>query len=279
MFCVACGGDIPAGSRFCPRCGRTVSPSEGSTGGDAPPAPPPGPPAPPPPGPMTPPAPPPPPAPPSGYGAGPTPGGYGAGPTSSGYGGPGGGYGPPPGGYGPAPAGYPPPPYGGGAAGPVDYGLATFGQRVGAFIIDGFITWAVLMFGFIVAGMTTQDSSFENPDPAPSALGWLFILATSLAAIVYFPLFEGRPEGQTFGKRAMMIRVVRDSNGAPLGYLLAFGRTMSRFFDYFLFGLGLLWAIWDPKHQTWHDKIAGTVVVRSSVYPPPGGSTGPTPGY
>ena len=266
MFCVACGGEIPAGSRFCPRCGRAVSPSDGSTGGDAPPSPPP-------PGPPTPPAPPPPPPPAPGYGAGPASGGYG------GPGAPSGGYGPTSGSYGPAPGGYPPPPYGGGAAGPVDYGLATFGQRAGAFVIDGFITWAVLMFGFIVAGMTTPESSFENPDPGPSALGWLFILLTSVATILYFPLCEGRPEGQTFGKRAMTIRVVRDSNGAPLGYLLAFGRTISRFFDYFLFGLGLLWAIWDPKHQTWHDKIAGTVVVRTSVYPPPTGSTAPSPGY
>ena len=35
------------------------------------------------------------------------------------------------------------------------------------------------------------------------------------------------------------------------------------------FGLGLLWAAWDPMRQTFHDKMAGTLVVRSSVYPPP----------
>jgi uncharacterized RDD family membrane protein YckC len=26
--------------------------------------------------------------------------------------------------------------------------------------------------------------------------------------------------------------------------------------------LGFLWMIWDSNKQTWHDKIAGTVVVR-----------------
>lgn len=29
-----------------------------------------------------------------------------------------------------------------------------------------------------------------------------------------------------------------------------------------VFGLGYFWAIWDKDGQTWHDKIAGTVVVK-----------------
>jgi len=28
-------------------------------------------------------------------------------------------------------------------------------------------------------------------------------------------------------------------------------------------GLGFLWCIWDSEQQTWHDKVAGTVVVRT----------------
>ena len=145
--------------------------------------------------------------------------------------------------------------------------------------MDGFIIWVVLMFGFLVAGMTVPESTFETPEPGPNALGWLFILLSSAATILYYPVCEGRPEGQTFGKRAVQIRVVRQSNGAPLGYPLAIGRTLARFFDWFIFGLGLLWAIWDPQHQTWHDKIAGTVVVRSTVYPPPARSAAPSPSF
>jgi uncharacterized RDD family membrane protein YckC len=26
--------------------------------------------------------------------------------------------------------------------------------------------------------------------------------------------------------------------------------------------LGFLWMIWDQEKQTWHDKIAGTIVIR-----------------
>jgi uncharacterized RDD family membrane protein YckC len=27
-------------------------------------------------------------------------------------------------------------------------------------------------------------------------------------------------------------------------------------------GLGFLWALWDNKQQGWHDKLAGTLVVK-----------------
>jgi uncharacterized RDD family membrane protein YckC len=31
--------------------------------------------------------------------------------------------------------------------------------------------------------------------------------------------------------------------------------------SYLAFGIGILWLIFDPKRQGWHDKIAGTYVV------------------
>ena len=256
MFCVQCGGEVPAGSRFCPRCGR-AAPSTGDeatpTGGP-PSAPAPGPPLMPPPPPPT----------------------SGSGPPPSGSGPPPSGYGPPPGTYPPPPPGvYPPPPPGafsapGATGGPVAYGLASFGQRVGAFVIDMFITWSVFIVGFIGAGITTPTATFDNPDPSPSGPGILVMLISWVVAFAYPIVFEGRPESATLGKKAVQIRVVRQSNGAPLGYGLALGRFLARIADSFTFGLGLLWAAWDPLHQTFHDKIAGTLVVRSSVYPPPG---------
>jgi len=283
MFCVQCGGEIPTGSRFCPRCGRAAPSPEGagapdgppSNTGQGPPSAPAGPPT-------VPPMPPPPPPPPS-FGSAPPPGAYG---EPSGYGGPSGGYPPPP--PSPPPGGYPPPPPGGYPApppyygtvggGPVAYGLASFGQRVGGFLIDTFIVSAIYIVGIIVAVIATPSSTFDNPNPSPSGFGILFMLLTWLAAFAYYPFFEGKPAGQTLGKKAMGIRVVRKSNGAPLGYGLAIGRLFARFVDSFTFGIGLLWAAWDPENQTLHDKIAGTLVVRSSVYPPPG-ATPPAPGY
>ena len=31
--------------------------------------------------------------------------------------------------------------------------------------------------------------------------------------------------------------------------------------------LGYLWMLWDRERQTWHDKVANTVVVPTSAYP------------
>jgi uncharacterized RDD family membrane protein YckC len=44
------------------------------------------------------------------------------------------------------------------------------------------------------------------------------------------------------------------------------GQLIGRYFAYYIstipLGLGFLWIAWDPKKQGWHDKLAGTVVVR-----------------
>ena len=34
-----------------------------------------------------------------------------------------------------------------------------------------------------------------------------------------------------------------------------------------LFGLGFLWILWDPRKQSWHDKLARTVVIRPGSQP------------
>lgn len=278
MLCDQCGGEISAGSRFCPRCGRPAPGAEGpGVAGDRPPnpggAPPPNPAVPPTnPGglPATPPTMPPPPPPPPSYGAGAPPpsGGYGAPPPPPA---PPPGY-PPSGGYPSAPPGafYGAPPGMGVGGGPVSYGLASLGQRLGGYLIDVVIVGAIFIFGLIVMAASTPASSFDDPNPSPNGVAILVFLLCALAAFVYYPFFEGRPAGQTLGKRALGIRVVRQSNGAPLGYGLAIWRTVVRIVDYLPFYLGLLWAIWDPQHQTFHDKIAGTLVVRSEVYPAPG---------
>jgi uncharacterized RDD family membrane protein YckC len=137
-------------------------------------------------------------------------------------------------------------------------------------VIDSFILWVVMTACFLVAAATVPEPEpFVNPDPGPSGIGSLVMMLTWLLSPAYFIIMEGRPDGQTLGKRAMGIRAVRKSNGASLGYGLATGRYLARFVDVFTLGLGLLWAAWDPLHQTFHDKIAGTLVVRTAVYPSP----------
>jgi len=85
--------------------------------------------------------------------------------------------------------------------------------------------------------------------------------------IGYTAYFEGSPSGQTIGKRALGIRVLDLRTGGSIG----FSRAVLRYFARILSGiplfLGYFWMLWDPEKQTWHDKIAGSVVVPVSAFP------------
>jgi uncharacterized RDD family membrane protein YckC len=62
----------------------------------------------------------------------------------------------------------------------------------------------------------------------------------------------------------LSLQVVDASSGEPLRV----GQSILRYLGYFVstipLCLGLVWVAFDPRKQGWHDKIAGTVVVRSA---------------
>src|SRR3990167_9319672 len=84
-------------------------------------------------------------------------------------------------------------------------------------------------------------------------------------AIAYFLIFWVNYDGATPGKKLLGIKIVKD-NGEKLTYPAAFIRWIGYMISaatMFFFGIGYLWIIWDKKKQALHDKIAGTVVVRT----------------
>jgi uncharacterized RDD family membrane protein YckC len=88
-----------------------------------------------------------------------------------------------------------------------------------------------------------------------------------LIAIAYFTYFEGGPTGQTLGKKALNIRVIDLAAGGPIGPTRAFIRYIGRIVSSIPILLGYFWMLWDREKQTWHDKMAGAVVVPTSSYP------------
>ncbi|MFO7320399.1 MAG: RDD family protein [Chloroflexota bacterium] len=97
---------------------------------------------------------------------------------------------------------------------------------------------------------------FGSRSGAGAGLGFLIGLA-------YQWFMLTRNNGQTIGKMVMNIRVVK-TNGMPL----TAGDVIVRYIGYYintaLYGLGWFWAAFDGQRQGWHDKLAGTVVVRAS---------------
>lgn len=131
-----------------------------------------------------------------------------------------------------------------GASGP----RATFGARLVAFLID---TIAVGIVSLLLRALLGT---------AGSGLG-------IIAGLAYYAYFEGSPSGQTPGKRAMNIRVIDYLTGGPIDVGRALIRYLARILSGLAFLLGYFWMLWDPEKQTWHDKLANTVVVPTSDYP------------
>ena len=67
--------------------------------------------------------------------------------------------------------------------------------------------------------------------------------------------------GTTVGGIICRLRVVR-TDGVPIRFTEAAVRGLGSILSTLVFGLGWLWILWDAEQQAWHDKIAGTFVVR-----------------
>ncbi|MBI2019820.1 RDD family protein [Candidatus Daviesbacteria bacterium] len=115
---------------------------------------------------------------------------------------------------------------------------AGFWRRFAAWFIDGLIFW-------VISAISRNN----------------FPLLVYVLMLAYATWMLGA-YGATIGKMVMKIKVTKE-NGSKLTYSNALVRELSKLLSGIVFGLGYLWMIWDSKKQTWHDKIAKTVVVRS----------------
>jgi uncharacterized RDD family membrane protein YckC len=88
-------------------------------------------------------------------------------------------------------------------------------------------------------------------------------LVGPLAFVVVIAYFTGlwAWKGTTVGGIVLNLQVVR-VDGTPLNFLTALVRCLAAMFSAAIFFLGFFWIGWDRDKQGWHDKIAGTVVVR-----------------
>ncbi len=68
-------------------------------------------------------------------------------------------------------------------------------------------------------------------------------------------------KGATVGGLALGIRIVRH-DGSAIDFAVALVRSLASFLSGAALFLGFFWAGWDREKQSWHDKIAGTIVVK-----------------
>ncbi|MGH7561190.1 MAG: RDD family protein [Gemmatimonadales bacterium] len=119
-------------------------------------------------------------------------------------------------------------------------------RRFMAAAIDPLLFWVAWMAGSMVL--------------VPVLGAWGALLAV-LGLAVWYLVLLGR--GTTFGKELLGERVVLRTTGMEPGALRMLVReTVGKALSGLPFGLGYLWALWDPCRQTWHDKLVGTVVIQ-----------------
>lgn len=186
----------------------------------------------------------------------------------------------PPGMYAPPPGtpswAIPVPPVQAGPAPGVLY--AGFGVRFVAYLIDwvilGFVS-GIIWFAAVVVGISAVGpdrftslntvSGTITPDEAAAALTFAEYLYAGLGlawlvTALYFILMWRT--GGTVGMRALGLRVAREEDGRPIGLGRATARYLGYLVDWLALGIGLLWVGVDGRKQGWHDKIAGTFVVK-----------------
>ncbi len=87
-------------------------------------------------------------------------------------------------------------------------------------------------------------------------------IVSFIVGLVYNWYFWTQQDGQTPGKRLMNLRVVK-TDGSPLSDTDAIVRYIGYYINTFVFMIGWIWALFDDRGQGLHDKLAGTVVVRT----------------
>lgn len=118
------------------------------------------------------------------------------------------------------------------------YPRATFLDRLAAFALDAIVVAIMVEW----SGLSRHDGSFP------------------LLLLLYHMAFWAW-KGTTLGGIVVALRVVR-TNGVELRPVDAVVRGLSGLLSIAALGIGCFWMIQDPEKQMWHDKIAGTFVVK-----------------
>jgi uncharacterized RDD family membrane protein YckC len=135
---------------------------------------------------------------------------------------------------------------------------AGFWVRVGAALIDTLlILFVTIPLGYAVYGWAYLDGSKTGFVSGPADFIISYVLPAA-ASIVFWLTRQATP-----GKMAVSARIVDARTGGKISTGQAIGRYLGYFPSMLVFGLGILWVGFDPRKQGWHDKMAGTVVIRN----------------
>ncbi|WCM92970.1 RDD family protein [Acidovorax sp. NCPPB 2350] len=137
-----------------------------------------------------------------------------------------------------------------------DFEYVGFWARVGASLIDTVLLVLVTVPLLVsIYGWQYFESEKLLVGLADFLISWVL---PAVAVVLFWITRQATP-----GKMAIGARVVDAATGQPLTPRQSVGRYLAYFVSTIPLGLGLLWVAFDKRKQGWHDKLAGTVVVRA----------------
>ncbi|CAN5151581.1 RDD family protein [soil metagenome] len=138
-----------------------------------------------------------------------------------------------------------------------DFEYVGFWVRFGASLIDTLLVMAVLTpLLMAIYGRAYFDNAAQGI--ASGSLDTLINWVLPAAAVIVFWLTKQA----TPGKMVFGAKVVDARTGGPLSVGQSIGRYLGYYVAMLPFFLGFFWIGFDARKQGWHDKLAGTVVIR-----------------
>jgi uncharacterized RDD family membrane protein YckC len=139
--------------------------------------------------------------------------------------------------------------------------LASWGSRVVAYLID-------LLFGLLLnvpggALVGVGAATHGAVRVALLAVGAVLLVTGAIVQVWQAGWRQGA-RGQSWGKSVTGLRTVSAETMQPIGGPMGLLRWLV---DSLLGAVGILqllnylWPLWDPRRQTWADKVVGTVVL------------------
>ena len=130
-----------------------------------------------------------------------------------------------------------------------------FWWRVAATIVDSILGAIIILpIAFQVYGeqYLWSEDLFQGP------LDFFLQLVFPAIAVILFWIWKGA----TPGKMAVSAKIVDAQTGGQPSPAQFLGRYLAYFVAFLPLGLGVFWVAFDKRKQGWHDKLAGTVVIR-----------------
>lgn len=138
-----------------------------------------------------------------------------------------------------------------------EYKYVGFLERLFCVFLDNFLIFFLVYFALIPLDIFINEAMPKKIIIMFAIISLWITIYLSLLYYLSFWLFHS----STPGKMVSSARIVDSKTFAPPKKY----QLLIRYFGYLIsaiFGLGYLWIIFDKKKQGFHDKLAGTVVIR-----------------